>query len=144
VIFNFFDIKKRKREKSIIMKGAYGLAYRQRIQVAKSEWNLWNLLSRIIRVFSLQHYEIYVYAYRYTYRHIYIYTCILCEFRIVKDAYRYTNELYIILTHERHYRPYKSFAKSERRERCGDCKGVAEKIYRRGHIYIVVICIDKQ
>lgn len=46
-----------------------------------------------------------------------------------------TNKLYIILTYERHYRPYESFAKRERGEERGGCRGVAERKYEVTYIY---------
>lgn len=49
----------------------------------------------------------------YTPTHIDAYVYNTRGFRIIKGPYRCTNELYIILTYERHYRSYESFAKRE-------------------------------
>jgi len=74
----------------------------------------------------------YIRAYTYTHVgtcigvHVHTYTH-QCGFRPYKVLIG-TNELYIILTYERHYRPYESFAKRERREGRGACRGVA-KVY---------------
>lgn len=124
-------LKKGKREKSVnsewripytipILHDAYRVSIEfERIWVAKPKQFMKSVTAYSrIRVLSRQYYEIYRHREKYIRASVHTCTCAhLCEFQTIKGAYRCTNELYIILTYERHYRPCESFANRERRER---------------------------